>query len=99
MVRVIGQEPDVADRFDPNAAEADQQYRAPGRIALRADHQLETAPAHLLDQTAVENDTRRPRSDVAHHRLPRLAQRRVVGDVQRHAAGLGLVRERGSLRL
>ena len=71
-----GQQLHVAQRLDPDAAEAEQQHRAPAGIALGADHQFDALRRHLLDQRAVERDVGRGALDVRHQRVPGRAQRR-----------------------
>ena len=99
LVSVSGQQLHVAQRLDPDAAKAQQQDRAPTGIALGADHQLDASRRHLFDQDAVELHIGRGALDACHHRVPRGAQRGLVGEIQHDAAGLGLVRQRRGLRL
>ena len=92
-------QPHVLQRLDPHAAQADQHDRAPVGIALGADHQLEPARAHRLDQHAVELQLGPVRRHVGVQALPALAQRRFVGQADDDAADVALVRQLARLRL
>ena len=94
--KVRRHQPHVVERLGPDAAEPDQHDRSPVGIAPRADDQLDAGRRHRLDQHAVEREARLPCNAV---RAPRGLERGCVGDIQRDAARVALVGERGGLRL
>ena len=99
FVRVDRQKLHVAQRLDPDAAEAEQQHRTPAGIALGTHHQLNPFRRHLFDEGAIERDAGRSAFDVFDQCVPGGAHRAFIGKIQDDAARFGLVRQRRGLRL
>ena len=99
FVRIDRQKLHVAQRLDPDAAQAEQQHRTPAGIALGTHHQLNPFRRHLFDEGAIERDVGRSAFDVFDQCVPGGAHRAFIGKIQDDAARFGLVRQRRSLRL
>src|SRR5580704_9529524 len=67
-----GKNPDIVQRLDPDAAEADGEDRSPPWLAPRADHQFEPRRRHRFDQHAVEDKVRMRLADIGSNDIPRL---------------------------
>src|SRR5580704_7794347 len=75
-----GKNPDIVQRLDPDAAEADGEDRSPPWLAPRADHQFEPRRRHRFDQHAVEDKVRLRLADSGRDTVPGPQQRCTVGD-------------------
>ena len=84
---------DVAERLDQYAAEPDHQQRTPVRIAVDAEDDFASGRRHRLHQDAVDARVRRVSFRGGEHTLVSSA-RAVVGNIERHRARFGLVRNR-----
>ena len=84
----------VLDQLDQQPAGADQQQRAVERIAARADDRLD-ALDHLLHQEAVDTHARLRGARRRRHGVGRGLHLLAALEVERHAAGLGLMQDVG----
>ena len=88
----------VGERFDQHAAQPHHQKRPPTRVAIDAEDDLAAGPRHRLNQHPVDVRGRRMPPRRGDHALVGGAYI-AAGDIERHAAGFGLVGDVGGLDL